>query len=99
MGKGEEKAFEELKKKISQAPILALPKFQQTFKVDRDVSGYVMRVVLMQGGRLVCYHPEVFHGEVLNYPTYYRELYALVQVVKNWKNYLMGKETLLHKNH
>jgi hypothetical protein len=38
----------------------------------------------MQGGRPVCYHFEVFHGEVLNYPTYDKELYALVQDFKKW---------------
>ena len=46
-------------------------------------------VVLMQGGKLVCYHFEMFHGGVLNYPTYDKELY--VQVVKKWKHYLIGK--------
>jgi hypothetical protein len=64
-----------------------------------DASGYAMGVVLMQGGKLVCYHFEMFHGGVLNYPTYDKELYALVQVVKKWKHYLMGKETIIHTDH
>ena len=63
------------------------------------MSGYAMGVVLMQGGRIVCYHSEVFHGEVLNYPTYDKELYAMVQVAKKWKHYLMGKETIIHMDH
>ena len=41
----------------------------------------------------------MFHSGVLNYPTYDKELYALVQVVKKWKNYLMGKETIIHMDH
>jgi hypothetical protein len=53
----------------------------------------------MQGGKPVCYHSEMFHGGVLNYPTYDKELYALVQSVKKWKHYLMGKETIIHTNH
>jgi hypothetical protein len=28
---------------------------------------------------------------VINYPTYDKELYALVQSVKKWNHYLMGK--------
>jgi len=36
---------------------------------------------------------------VLNYPTYNKELYALVQDVKNWKNYMMGIETFIHTDH
>jgi hypothetical protein len=54
-------------------------------------SGYAMIVVLMQGRRFVSYHSEIFHGAVLSYPTYDKELYALVQAVKKWKNYFMGK--------
>ena len=45
------------------------------------------------------YHSEVFHGAVLNYPTYNKELYVMVQVVKKWKHYLMVKETIIHTNH
>jgi hypothetical protein len=36
---------------------------------------------------------------VLNYPMYDKELYTLVQVVKKWKHYLMGKETIIHTYH
>jgi hypothetical protein len=67
--------------------------------VETKASGYAMGEVLMQGGRLVCYHSKVFHGAILNYPAYDKELYALVQAVKKWKNYLMGKETIIHTNH
>jgi hypothetical protein len=41
----------------------------------------------------------MFHGAVLNYPTYDEELYALVQAVKKWKHHMMGKETIIHINH
>jgi hypothetical protein len=36
---------------------------------------------------------------VINYPTYDKELYALVQSVKKWKHYLLGKETIVHTDH
>jgi hypothetical protein len=36
---------------------------------------------------------------VINYPTYDKELYALVQSVKKWKHYLLGKETIIHTDH
>jgi hypothetical protein len=47
----------------------------------------------------MCYYSEVFHGEVRNYLTYDKELYALVQAFKNWKHYLMGNETIIHMDH
>jgi len=46
--------------------------------MERYVSGYAMGEILMQGGRYICYNPRVFHGAVLNYLTYDKELYALV---------------------
>jgi hypothetical protein len=53
----------------------------------------------MEGGKLVCYHYDIFHGRVLNYPTYDKEFYALVQAIKRWKHYLKGKETIIHIDH
>jgi hypothetical protein len=62
--------------------MLTLPNLKNPFEVETNASGYAMRVVLMQGGRPLCYHFELFHGQILNYPTYDKELYALVQAVK-----------------
>ena len=53
----------------------------------------------MQGRKPVCYHSETFFSTVSNYPTYDKELYALVQSVKKWKHYIMGKETVIHTDH
>ena len=36
---------------------------------------------------------------MINYPTYEKYLYALVQIVKKWKHYVIGKETIIHTNH
>jgi hypothetical protein len=38
-------------------------------------------------------------GAIVNYPAYDKELYALVQSVKKWKHYLLGKETIIHIDH
>ena len=53
----------------------------------------------MQGGRPICYHYAIFHGVVLNYPTYDKEIYAMVQDVKKWKHYLMGNENIIRIDH
>jgi hypothetical protein len=58
-----------------------------------------MGTVLMQRGKPICYHSETFTQAVISYPTYDKELYALVQSVKKWKHYLMGKETIIHIDH
>jgi penicillin V acylase-like amidase (Ntn superfamily) len=98
-GKNQHKYFDEIKLNISQAPILTFPNLHKLFEVETDASGYVMGVVLMEGGKLVCYHSKMFHRGLLNYPTYDKELYTLVQFVKNINHYLMGKETIIHIEH
>ena len=84
---------------MSTALVLVLPDLHQPFEIEADASGFAMGAILMQGGKLICYHSEFFLGVVSNYPTYDKELYALVQSVKKWKQYLMGKETIIHIDH
>ena len=43
-----------------------------------DASDYAMGAVLMQHSKPICYHSETFNYAVVNYPTYDKELYALV---------------------
>jgi hypothetical protein len=56
---------------MSQAPIISLPNLHNPFKVEMNAREYAMGAILMQGGKLVCYHYEMFHGGVLKYPTHY----------------------------
>jgi hypothetical protein len=93
------KYFDTLKEKISTAPLLALLDIQQPFEIETGANGYAMGALLMQYHRPICYHSETFNQVVVNYPTYDKELYALVQSIKKWKNYLLGKETIVHKDH
>jgi hypothetical protein len=50
----------------------------------------------MQGGILVHYEFELFHGVVLKYLTYDPRIYALVKDVKKWKDYPLSKHTMIH---
>ena len=58
-----------------------------------------MGAVLMQHGKPISFHSKTFNGTMANYPTYEKELYALVQSVNKYKHYLMGKETIIHIEH
>jgi hypothetical protein len=95
----QQKSFNILKDNISTAPLLALLNLQHPFEIETDVSGYAMGAVLMQYHKPICYHSETFNQVFVNYPTYDKELYALVQSVKKWKHYLLGKETIIHIDH
>lgn len=88
-----------MKEKIISAPTLSLQDPRQSFEIETDASDYAMGVFLVQHGKPICFHLETFDGVVINYPTSRKELHALVQSVKKWKHYLMGKETIIHNDH
>ena len=54
----QENAFQELKKRLMEAPLLVLPDFTKTFEVECDASGIGIGGVLMQDGKPVAYFSE-----------------------------------------
>ena len=50
----------------------------------------------MQEGRPFAYFNEKLSGAALNYPTYDKELYALVRALETWQHYLWPKEFVIH---
>jgi hypothetical protein len=70
--------FDTLKERNNSAPVLALLNLRQPFEIQIDASNYAMGVVLLQHGKPICFHSETFNGAMINYPTYDKELYALV---------------------
>ncbi|RVW51647.1 Transposon Ty3-I Gag-Pol polyprotein [Vitis vinifera] len=55
--------------------------------------------VLMQEKRLIAYFSEKLNWATLNYPTYDKELYALVKALEAWQHYLWLKEFVIHTDH
>ena len=73
----QENAFNELKKKLTSAPLLVLPNFDKTFEIECDACGLGIDAVLMQDGKPL----KKLNGTTLNYSTYDKELFALVRTL------------------
>ena len=64
---GPQENFELLKKKVTEALVLALHDFNKFFQLDCDASGVVIGVVLSQEGRPIAYFSEKLNNTRRNY--------------------------------
>ena len=53
----------------------------------------------MKEGRAIAYFSEKLNGAARKYPTYDKELYALVRALENWQHYLWPKQFVIHTDH
>jgi hypothetical protein len=77
-------AFDALKQAMTQAPVLALPNFEEDFIIEIDASGTGMRAVLCQKGHPICFYSRKFCPKMLSSSTYVRELCAITSAGKKW---------------
>jgi hypothetical protein len=86
-----QKAFEELKKRLTTTSVLTLPDQSKRFTVYSDASRDGLGCVLMQEGRVIAYASWQLRRHELNYPTHDLELAAVVNALKIWRHYLFGQ--------
>ncbi|WVZ52267.1 hypothetical protein U9M48_003343, partial [Paspalum notatum var. saurae] len=67
-------AFDELKKRLTTAPVLTLPDLTKSFTVYCDASKEGLGCVLMQEGKVIAYASRQLRKHEVNYPTHDLEL-------------------------
>ena len=77
-----ERAFQELKKRLTSAPILIVPKRGSMYIVYCDASKDGLGCVLMQSGWVMAYSSRQLKNHEWNYPTHDMELAAIVFALK-----------------
>ncbi|GKA58736.1 putative reverse transcriptase domain-containing protein [Tanacetum coccineum] len=98
-GEEQENAFQTLKGKLCNAPVLALPDGPKDFVVYCDASGLGLGCVLMQRGKVIAYASRQLKIHEKNYTTHDLELGAVVFALKIWRHYLYGTKSVIYTDH
>ena len=88
-------SFEALKKAMTSAPVLRLPNFNKVFIVETDASDLGIGAVLLQEGHPIAFFSKKFGPQRRIASTYHKELYAIVEAVQKWRQYLLGREFVI----
>ncbi|KAJ9541839.1 hypothetical protein OSB04_028345 [Centaurea solstitialis] len=98
-GEKQEEAFQTLKQKLCNAPILALPEGTDNFVVYCDASHQGLGCVLMQDEKVIAYASRQLKVHEKNYTTHDLELGAVVFALKIWRHYLYGTKCTIYTDH
>ena len=103
-----QKAFETLKKRFTERPVLLTPDKTKRFCMETDASKYATGAVLKQKDGNGDWHPvgylsQSFNSAQRNYEVYDRELLLIIRALESWRHYLEGSPHQLviysdHKN-
>jgi hypothetical protein len=94
-----QKCFEELKEKLTTAPVLVMPDIHKGFDVYCDASHLGLRCVLMQEGKVLAYASRQLRKHEKNYPTHDLELAAIVHTLKIWRHYMIENKCKIFTDH
>ena len=78
-----ESSFQELKKRLTTAPVLTMPDVTKDIVVYGGASKLGLRCVLMQEGKVISYSSRQLRKHEQNYPTHDLELAAVVTLLKH----------------
>jgi hypothetical protein len=101
-----QKAFNELKERVTTELVLAHPVLTDPFELEVDASGFAMGAVLLQKKSDSKKHPIAYYSKTLsmaerNYDVYDLELLVLVGALDHWQHYLAGSphKVIIYSDH
>lgn len=96
-------AFNDLKERLCQAPILAHPIPGNPFILMTDASTKAVGGILAQehpeGRRVIAYESHKLTSTEMNWPPRELEMWAIVHCVRKWKRFLRGAEVVIETDH
>ena len=98
-----QKAFEEIKFRLVEAPIMAKPDWNRKFEIMCDASDFAMGAVLGQKDKKVFkaiyYASKTFNEAQENYSTTEKEMLAIMFACEKFRPYILGSHVVIHTDH
>ena len=98
-----QKAFEEIKFRLVEAPIMAKPYWNREFEIMCDASDFAMGAVLGQKDekvfKAIYYASKTFNEAQENYSTTEKEMLAIVFSCEKFRAYILGSHVVIHTDH
>jgi hypothetical protein len=91
-------AFDELKRRLTTTPVLALPDFSKDFVIEFEAPGSGVGAILMQERRPIAYFSKVLGVRSLTKSAYEKELMVVVLAIQHWRPYLLGRKFVVSTN-
>ena len=96
----QQQAFDEIKRSLSSAPILALPNSERAFSVVCDASDFAIGSALMQEDdqghdRVIAYESRQLKAAERNYPVYEKELLSVKYALEKFRVHLLGQRPFI----
>ena len=96
-------AFEELKRRLTTTPIMALPLDEGIYLLDCDASqhhiGCVLSLEIEGRERVIAYGSRLYSRAEMHYCVTRKELLAVVYFTKLFKQYLLGRHFIIRTDH
>ena len=98
-GPTQQKAFDTIKRIVTREVLLAYPDFSKTFDVHTDASHEQLGAVISQDGRPIAFYSRKLSDAQTRYTTTERELLAIVETLKEFRNILLGQTIRVYTDH
>nr|GEU85054.1 reverse transcriptase domain-containing protein [Tanacetum cinerariifolium] len=97
------KSFQTLKKRLTEAPILIAPNWDQAFELMCDASDFAIGVVLGQHHekhfKPIHYSSKTMNDAESNYTTTEKEMLAVLYAFEKFLSYLIMNKSIVHTDH
>jgi hypothetical protein len=98
-GPDQQKAFYEIKQKVSQETLLAFPDFEKEFHMYTDASNKQFGAVIMQEGKPLAFYSRKLRSAQTRHTTGEQELLSIVETLKEFTNILLGQKVIVQTDH